>query len=205
MLAILHARRSQLGKIFSYQRSTDRKISLPPVRGGRTHEESLWRYRHAWPSGSPGRECIATREPSGGRRERRERRWWSWTGSNRRPQACKARALPTELQPLKTRSPGVPIPYRPLCRVALRPSSPPAAASRPVTLTCSGHGRQMVGLGGLEPPTSRLSGGRSNRTELQALRKIAVRDVPWPVPHRGSGSDPGRGTEGRLDTPVSKN
>ena len=25
--------------------------------------------------------------------------WWSWTGSNRRPQACKVRALPTELQP----------------------------------------------------------------------------------------------------------
>ena len=27
------------------------------------------------------------------------REWWSWTGSNRRPHACKARALPTELQP----------------------------------------------------------------------------------------------------------
>ena len=26
--------------------------------------------------------------------------WWSWTGSNRRPPACKAGALPTELQPL---------------------------------------------------------------------------------------------------------
>ena len=25
--------------------------------------------------------------------------WWSWTGSNRRPEACKATALPTELQP----------------------------------------------------------------------------------------------------------
>jgi hypothetical protein len=31
--------------------------------------------------------------------------WWSQTGSNRRPHACKARALPTELWPLKT---GVP-------------------------------------------------------------------------------------------------
>jgi hypothetical protein len=28
-----------------------------------------------------------------------QRTWWSWTGSNRRPQACKARALPAELQP----------------------------------------------------------------------------------------------------------
>ena len=26
--------------------------------------------------------------------------WWSWTGSNRRPPACKAGALPAELQPL---------------------------------------------------------------------------------------------------------
>ena len=27
--------------------------------------------------------------------------WWSWTGSNRRPHACKARALPTERLPRK--------------------------------------------------------------------------------------------------------
>ncbi len=25
--------------------------------------------------------------------------WWSWTGLNRRPPACKADALPAELQP----------------------------------------------------------------------------------------------------------
>ena len=25
--------------------------------------------------------------------------WWSWTGLNRRPSACKADALPAELQP----------------------------------------------------------------------------------------------------------
>ncbi len=30
----------------------------------------------------------------------RSKRWWSWTGSNRRPPACKAGALPAELQPL---------------------------------------------------------------------------------------------------------
>ena len=30
--------------------------------------------------------------------------WWSQTGSNRRPHACKARALPTELWPLISRS-----------------------------------------------------------------------------------------------------
>jgi hypothetical protein len=31
--------------------------------------------------------------------EKRERLWWSQTGSNRRPIACKAIALPTELWP----------------------------------------------------------------------------------------------------------
>jgi hypothetical protein len=31
--------------------------------------------------------------------DRRDRRWWSQTGSNRRPPACKAGALPTELWP----------------------------------------------------------------------------------------------------------
>src|SRR6187399_1721681 len=30
--------------------------------------------------------------------------WWSWTGSNRRPPACKAGALPTELQPPHSKS-----------------------------------------------------------------------------------------------------
>ena len=31
--------------------------------------------------------------------------WWSQTGSNRRPHACKARALPTELWPLISKRP----------------------------------------------------------------------------------------------------
>lgn len=55
--------------------------------------------------------------------------WWSQTGSNRRPEACKATALPTELWPR----------YEP-----------------------SGS-KKLVGLGGLEPPTSRLSSARSNQ------------------------------------------
>ena len=46
--------------------------------------------------------------------------WWSLSGSNRRPPACKAGALPAELRP------------------------------------------RVVGLGGLEPPASPLSGVRSN-------------------------------------------
>jgi hypothetical protein len=31
--------------------------------------------------------------------DRQDRRWWSQTGSNRRPPACKAGALPAELWP----------------------------------------------------------------------------------------------------------
>lgn len=59
-------------------------------------------------------------------------KWWSQTGSNRRPHACKARALPTELWPLED-----------------------AAAH-------GEHADKMVGLGRLERPTSPLSGVRSN-------------------------------------------
>jgi hypothetical protein len=33
-------------------------------------------------------------------------RWWRRTGSNRRPHACKARALPTELRPRRPAPPG---------------------------------------------------------------------------------------------------
>ena len=54
--------------------------------------------------------------------------WWSQTGSNRRPHACKARALPTELRPLY---------FKKI--------------------------KKVVGQGGLEPPTSRLSSARSNQ------------------------------------------
>ena len=68
--------------------------------------------------------------------------WWSQTGSNRRPHACKARALPTELWPrFKTRR---------------RPKA-------------------VVGLGGLEPPTSRLSSARSNQLSYKPGRRRSAR------------------------------
>jgi hypothetical protein len=64
----------------------------------------------------------------------RDRRWWSQTGSNRRPPACKAGALPTELWP----------------RASDQKSWAPAK-------------RELVGLGRFELPTSRLSSARSNQ------------------------------------------
>lgn len=56
--------------------------------------------------------------------------WWSQTGSNRRPQACKASALPTELWPR--------------------------------SISAKRSSEELVGLSGLEPLTSRLSGVCSN-------------------------------------------
>ena len=81
--------------------------------------------------------------------------WWSRTGSNRRPPACKAGALPAELRP---------------------------------------HLRQeVVGLGGLEPPTSRLSSARSNQlsykpsTEPRWHQKAPARHA-WKARPRRSAS-----------------
>ncbi len=62
--------------------------------------------------------------------------WWSQTGSNRRPPACKAGALPTELWP---------------------------RTSRCVVATEAAEQRRLVGLGRFELPTSRLSSARSNQ------------------------------------------
>jgi hypothetical protein len=68
--------------------------------------------------------------------------WWRRTGSNRRPQACKASALPTELRPLKA-NPGQDV---------LHPKP---------------GNRSVVGRAGLEPATSRLSSARSNQLSYQ--------------------------------------
>ena len=65
--------------------------------------------------------------------------WWSQSGSNRRPQACKASALPTELWPQ--------------CRVLIFTD---------LHTDERGPSLQMVGREGVEPSTSRLSGVRSN-------------------------------------------
>ena len=67
------------------------------------------------PKGRPRiHKSLRTRQPPA-----KPARWWSQTGSNRRPQACKARALPTELWP----HPGAP-PASPSARKADRPPAP---------------------------------------------------------------------------------
>ena len=77
--------------------------------------------------------------------------WWSQTGSNRRPHACKARALPTELWPRMSEWPMASCDWNPF-------------AIRHALLT------ELVGLGGLEPPTSRLSSARSNQLSYKPGR-----------------------------------
>ena len=76
----------------------------------------------------------------------RRRSWWSQTGSNRRPHACKARALPAELWPRTRR------------RMLQRWRSRDGTALD-----------QVVGLGRLELPTSRLSSARSNQLSYKPL------------------------------------
>ncbi len=87
-----------------------RRSRPPPSGGGQGRRPDDRRRRFEFPSG-----CVCGHG-----------RWWRRTGSNRRPHACKARALPTELRPRRART-------------------------------------DLVGQGGLEPPTSRLSSARSNR------------------------------------------
>ena len=99
------------------------------------------------------------------------RRWWSQSGSNRRPQACKASALPTELWPRKVRM---------------------FALVREPLL-------QMVGREGVEPSTSRLSGVRSNHLSyrppaLPALKPRAARASSGAHPPRGANDLQDEGT-----------
>ena len=71
--------------------------------------------------------------------------WWRRSDSNRRPEACKAPALPTELRP----------------RISLE--SRQSRAARPWAARYRRRGAKLVGQGRLELPTSRLSSARSNQ------------------------------------------
>ena len=70
--------------------------------------------------------------------------WWRRTGSNRRPPACKAGALPAELRPQD-------------------PAPRPSPGTQAKTQARTKHQAKMVGQGGLEPPTPRLSSVCSNQ------------------------------------------
>ena len=99
------------------------------------------------------------------------RNWWRRAESNRQPPGCKPGALPVELRP--------PIGgYRP------SPSSPAAEPfARPPPRSPSAR---LVGLSGVEPLTSPLSGVRSNRLSYRptldgAQRRATDVRAPGPV------------------------
>ena len=90
--------------------------------------------------------------------------WWSQSGSNRRPQACKASALPTELWPLLRSPVG-----------ELRRVNPSASLLR---VACQPKLRQqhrLVGRVGVEPTTSRLRIHTTNDNSGTRYRRRAGR------------------------------
>ena len=84
--------------------------------------------------------------------------WWSQTGSNRRPHACKARALPAELWP----------------RTRRRMLTGWIAETHALD--------EVVGLGRLELPTSRLSSARSNQLSYKPLT-LSLSRIEARCPH----------------------
>ena len=114
-------------------------------RAGRSSRQAV-RLR---PSGHAGQALLAFASEA----------WWSRSGSNRRPQACKARALPTELRPREQILAGVPGVAR-----GNRPGF--ALWAMPGRLLSLSRAK-LVGPGRVERPTSRLSGVRSNHLSYE--------------------------------------
>ena len=126
-------------------------------------------------------------------------KWWSLSGSNRRPEACKATALPAELRPLGEakvwfwpQTPaGTSVPLAaPRISANARPGLRRSRVRPAVTFLRRSTGRRrrfagphdkMVGLGRLERPTSPLSGVRSNH--------LSYRPEPHPKPPVKSSPD----------------
>jgi hypothetical protein len=143
---------SDIGKTEDGRRRTERSRSAarPPAPSAfaldetdKMHRKDGSKTRHAKDETNPPvlrRLSSVVRPPSS--------EWWSQTGSNRRPHACKARALPTELWPRRK------------SEIGSRKSELEKTLSDFRFLIST---LRMVGLGGLEPPTSRLSSARSNQ------------------------------------------
>ena len=132
--------------------------SSSTVRGSRTNTDKTLLHDVNERS---ARECIAAKLNLGRPGKSRcfhngalaRSGWWRQTGSNRRPEACKATALPTELCPQLDQP-----------HVRLRLSS--GATAFVMRRACQDEAakqRRLVGLGRLELPTSRLSSARSNQ------------------------------------------
>ena len=102
------------------------------------------------------------------------KKWWSLSGSNRRPEACKATALPAELRPPLGRPQAPAKASAFLASRATRRGGRSAFARR---TTVSEATDKMVGLGRLERPTSPLSGVRSNHLSYRPQSKPKLRPM----------------------------
>ena len=104
--------------------------------------------------------------------------WWSQAGSNRRPPACKAGALPAELWPHGSRSSNS-------LKNSLESADlvDPAKGHEASTHSARIDLREaMVGLGGLEPPASPLSGVRSNHLSYRPM-EVEPQNLDQPAPN----------------------
>jgi hypothetical protein len=145
-----HAWSRRTVRDFHHGRNPDRS-SLHDVRKHARANAEAFNGAKLSTSGRAAYEACARRS--------REPDWWSQTGSNRRPPACKAGALPAELWPPPedgNQSPAI----RQHTRVLL--------------ITDSDHrSLKLVGLGRFELPTSRLSSARSNQLSYKPVPGIS--------------------------------
>ena len=92
---------------------------LEPIHNVKERGEPLRSAR-----ANPREDLVFIPGEIGAARRSRDASWWSQPGSNRRPQACKASALPTELWPRRpTNGPNVPTRHGRQRTVARQPAS----------------------------------------------------------------------------------
>src|ERR1700754_111986 len=128
--------------------------------GDRVSPSSLFELRRGSLRFDPACQAVAGVASEG---------WWSQTGSNRRPHACKARALPAELWPRNQKTNAcsrydVLAFAQGLRRSSLRRRGLAGPKRRE---------RRLGGLGALELPTSRLSSARSTQLSYKPLTRGA--------------------------------
>ncbi len=119
-------------------------------------------------------------------RLRHHQPWWRRADSNRRPPACKAGALPLSYVPTPAQPPAPPRPHTPATANDQtdkpNPFQGPTITIQPALTTLNQTpnfpsplpqpNHTLVGIGGLEPPTSPLSGVRSHHLSYMPPHKL---------------------------------
>jgi hypothetical protein len=167
--------RNRMNVLFTMSNNRQRRIgqATPGGNAKAHHTTRKTSQRTAQKANTPPKQET----PQGAGATAAKPEWWSQTGSNRRPHACKARALPAELWPRK------------------RHAGTPGAGTAD-----GGPGRwwawQMVGLGRLELPTSRLSSARSNQLSYKPGTRPAQNPRSPSRPRRTPPRKPAKASHG---------